>query len=181
MIALHLAACLLVADFITGVGHWLEDTWAAPGRWSALNRLIVEPNIDHHRRPGAMNANAYWETNRVTIALAATVALVLVALHVSAWEPYVVLALVGNSNQVHAWAHTRRVPRAVALLQRVGLLQSMRHHGLHHRRPYASRFCTMTDFLNPLLDGTRFWRALELGGERLGLRVARGTAARGGF
>ena len=98
-----------------------------------------------------------------------------------AWQPWLVVLLVAHSKQIHAWAHTRRVPTIVAQLQRVGVFQSMRHHGIHHQRPYVSRFCTMTNYLNPVLDALRLWRGLEWLGERCGARVVRATPARGGY
>lgn len=172
---------LLIADFITGVMHWAEDTWLAPGRSALLDRYIVIDNIDHHRFPGKIRAGAYWATNRVCIALAAGAALALALCHVHAWEAYFVLALVSQSNQIHLWAHSSRAPRAVRVLQRAGVLQSAKHHAVHHKNPYASRFCTMTAYLNPLLDGIGFWRGLEALIIRCGGTVQRASAARGGF
>jgi ubiquitin-conjugating enzyme E2 variant len=176
-----IAVSLLIADFITGLFHWAEDTWLVPGRSKLLDRFVVSDNIDHHRHPGKIRAGHYWATNRVCIALAAGTAAVLALCHVGAWEPYLVLALLSQSNQVHMWAHSSSPPKAVAALQRVGLLQSTRHHALHHKRPYASRFCTLTGYLNPLLDRIRFWRALEAVVVRCGGTVQRASAARGGY
>jgi Lipid desaturase domain len=172
--------CLLIADFITGVMHWVEDTWLAPGKSKMLDRYIVVDNIDHHRHPGKIRAGAYWQTNRVCIALAAGAAASLLLFHVTVWEPYVVLALLSQSNQIHMWAHTSQPPQWVASLQRFGLLQSTRHHAKHHKNPYASRFCTMTSYLNPMLD-RGFWRALETIAVRCGATIQRASVARGGF
>jgi hypothetical protein len=66
-------------------------------------------------------------------------------------------------------------------LQRVGLLQSRRHHAEHHKNPYSVKFCTTTDWLNPILDAVRFWRALEKGLHFCGVPVKRCTAYRKGF
>jgi ubiquitin-conjugating enzyme E2 variant len=79
------------------------------------------------------------------------------------------------------WAHSSRPPRPVQLLQRTGLLQPASHHAEHHKRPYASRFCTMTTFLNPVLDRIRFWRVLETVAVTCGATVQRATTARGGY
>jgi ubiquitin-conjugating enzyme E2 variant len=172
---------LLVADLITGLMHWAEDTWLKPGKSALLDRFIVDDNIDHHRSPGKIRAGAYWQTNRVCIVLAMVVAAILALCHVHMWEPYLVLALLSQSNQVHMWAHSSRPPRPVQLLQRTGLLQPTSHHAEHHKRPYASRFCTMTAFLNPILDRIGFWRALETIAVACGATVQRATPARGGY
>jgi ubiquitin-conjugating enzyme E2 variant len=180
-VAAQLFAALLVADLLSGLLHWAEDTWLAPGRHPLLDRWIVLPNIEHHERPGAIREAGYWSLNCVCIALAGAAALVLIACGVTDWWPYVTLALASQSNQIHAWGHTARPPRFVALLQRAGVLQSARQHAVHHRRPYGSRYCTTTPWLNPLLDGTGFWRGLERIGEVLGGRVVRASELRYGY
>jgi hypothetical protein len=180
-IAVGLFSCLLVADFLSGLLHWYEDTWLAPGRSALLDRIIIEPNIDHHRRPGGIREGSYWVNNAVCIALTVAAGGVLAACGVHAWQPYVVLAIASQSNQLHAWAHTSNPPAPIAWLQRTHLLQSAREHAVHHRRPYAQRYCTTTNMLNPLLDRARFWYGLEWIGERLGARVVRATPARQGF
>jgi ubiquitin-conjugating enzyme E2 variant len=178
---LNLVGCLLAADFLSGLIHWAEDTWAAPGGWAFLDKHVVLPNIEHHRSPGLMRGNSYLVNNSVTLAITAAAALVLFLAHVYAWQAYVTLAIASHSNAYHRWAHMRNVPRPVRWLQGIGLLQSVQHHGVHHKRPYASRFCTTTNFLNPILDGFGFWRALEYAMGLFGARVVRATDARGGY
>lgn len=175
------AISLLIADFITGIMHWAEDTWLAPGQSALLDRFVVADNLEHHRVPGKIRSGDYWATNRVCIALAIGAAVILAVCHVHAWEPYLVLALVSQSNQVHKWAHSSQPPRAVRFLQRFGVLQSTAHHALHHKRPYASRFCAITAYLNPVLDGIGFWRGLETMVVRCGGTVQRASTARGGY
>ena len=172
---------LLLVDFITGVLHWAEDTWTAPGRSKLLDKWVVRDNIEHHRKPGTIRAGNYWATNRVCIALALAVTAALLAFGVHAWEAYFVVALLSQSNQIHLRAHCANPPRPIRRLQRFGLLQSTAHHAQHHKRPYASRYCTTTNYLNPALDAIRFWRGLEWVAERLGLTVQRATPARGGY
>jgi ubiquitin-conjugating enzyme E2 variant len=174
-------ACLFAVDFITGVIHWAEDTWTALGRSKLLDTYVVRDNIEHHRKPGAIRGGTYWETNRVCIALASATACVLALFGVHAWEAYAIVVFASQSNQVHKWSHCANPPRAVAFLQRVGIMQSPAHHAEHHKRPYATRYCTTTNFLNPVLDATRFWRGLEWLIERCGVRVQRATPARLGY
>ena len=179
--ALSFFGCLLAVDLISGFLHWAEDTWTAPGRSELLDAYVVRDNIEHHRRPGGIRAGAYWATNRVCIVLAAIAGAVLLACHVHAREAYVIVLLASQSNQVHLWAHSSTPPRPVEWLQAVGLLQSRAMHAKHHKAPYASNFCTMTNYLNPLLDRTGFWRALEAAIVACGATVQRATPARGGY
>jgi len=180
-ILVNLAACLLVADLISGIVHWAEDTWGAPGKSEFLDKWVVLPNIDHHRRPGKMRQDLYWDTNLVTVVLSAVAGCILLLAHVHAWQAYLIVALVSQSNQIHAWAHTQNAPAWVRWLQRFGILQSVRHHGEHHKRPYACRFCTTTNFLNPILDASGFWRRLEWIVERCGIKVKRVSPERAGY
>lgn len=173
--------CLLAADFVTGLLHWAEDTWLAPGKSALLDAWVVNDNIEHHRSPGKIRAGHYWLTNRVCIVMAAAAAALCFAGGVRSWEVYLVLALLSQSNQIHLWGHTSRPPRIVALLQRLRLLQSAKHHAKHHKSPYAVRFCTMTELLNPLLDAAQFWRALEALAVPCGATVRRATPARSGY
>jgi hypothetical protein len=179
--AVSLFGCLLAVDLISGVLHWSEDTWLAPGRSKLLDRFIVKDNIDHHRKPGGIRAGNYWATNQVCIVLAAIAGAILVATRVDAWQAYAIVALASQSNQVHLWAHSSTPPRPVEWLQSIGLLQSRAMHAQHHKNPYASNFCTMTNYLNPLLDGIGFWRALETAIVWCGATVVRATPARGGY
>ncbi|HEY1976193.1 MAG TPA: fatty acid desaturase CarF family protein [Candidatus Baltobacteraceae bacterium] len=178
---LWIAACLAIADFISGLLHWAEDTWLAPGKSELLDRWIVRDNIDHHRMPGTIRAGHYWQTNRVCILAAAVVTAALLLFHVHAWQTYFVVLLLSQSNQVHLWAHSSRVPRWVAQLQRAGILQSRNQHAKHHKSPYAINFCTMTDYLNPLLERLAFWRRLESLLVGCGATVVRATPARNGY
>jgi ubiquitin-conjugating enzyme E2 variant len=175
------AGCLFAVDFITGIIHWAEDTWTALGRSKLLDTYVVRDNIEHHRKPGGIRSGTYWETNRVCIALAFVTAGVLMLFGVHAWQAYLIVLLASQSNQVHKWAHCANPPLPVRRLQRLGILQSTAHHAEHHKRPYAKRYCTTTNFLNPVLDTVGFWRGLEWLIERCGFTVQRTTPARQGY
>jgi ubiquitin-conjugating enzyme E2 variant len=185
VVTLQFAGCaalsIVIADFMSGLMHWAEDTWLVPGKSALLDRFIVTDNIDHHRSPGKIRAGHYWGTNRVCIALAVGAAALLILARVYAWEPYLVLALLSQSNQIHLWAHSSRAPRIVQWLQRIGLLQSVAQHAQHHKRPYGSRYCIITSYLNPVLDRINFWRGLDSIFVACGATVQRASAARGGY
>jgi hypothetical protein len=181
VILFNLVLCLLAVDLISGIMHWAEDTWAVPGTSKFLDQWIILPNIDHHRRPGEMRRDLYWETNLVSVVLASVVIGIMALLRVDAWQAYLIVAMASQGNQIHAWAYGQEAPRFVGWLQRLGILQSVRHHGEHHKRPYACRFCTTTNFLNPILDAIAFWRGLEWVVQRFGIKVKRATPERAGF
>jgi hypothetical protein len=163
---------LFVADFLTGVITGQRTPWLAPGRSAFLDRYIVSDNIEHHRRPRSSRAGSDWVTNSVTLVLCAIGVLGCARGRVEAWQPYLMLALLSHSNQVHKWAHSSNVPAVVRWLQSMGLLQSPAQHARHHKHPYITDFCAVTNFVNPVLDAFGFWR---------GPRVQRAGEARGGY
>ena len=83
--------------------------------------------------------------------------------------------------KTHKWAHSSERPWPVRALQRLGLMQSRGHHGVHHSAPYAVRFCPMTDYLNPVLDRLRFWRTVERALVAGSATLQRCTPARAGY
>jgi len=141
------AGCILAADFLTGLVHWAEDTWLAPGRSVLLDRFIIDDNVEHHRRPGAIRSGSYLSTNGVTLVLSAIAAAGLALGHVTAWQPYLIVLLLSHSNQVHKWAHGSNVPYVVGALQRWGVLQAAAHHAGHQKAPYGTRYCALTNAL----------------------------------
>jgi len=182
VIALHVVACLMLCDLLTGIGHWVEDTYGHLGMADAIRRFIVLDNIQHHRRPATILRGSWWECNRVLLIPCTAIALLCAATGITAWQVYFVLAVSSQSNHIHRWAHTAAIPDWVAVLQSFGLLQSRKHHAVHHQSPYAVRFCTVTNYLNPVLDRIGFWRVLErIVQSAFGVPVRRATAAREGY
>jgi ubiquitin-conjugating enzyme E2 variant len=173
--------CWLVSDFLSGVFHWCEDNYAHLGMMGFLGKWIVDDNIEHHRSPGSILFGTFWETNRVLIVSASVLSVVCQLSGVRLWQVYLTLFFGAFSNQVHKWAHTRRVPVVVGWFQRLGIFQSCGHHSMHHRKPYGIRYCTSTPILNPILDSIRFWRALEWSLASIGLNSKRGAELREGY
>lgn len=151
--------CLLAADFITGVGHWFEDTYGLP-TWPVLGKLLIVDNIHHHRSPREM-APTFWSRNYQQFALATGV---LVVLHFAGWlywQAAVVVVLASFGNETHSWCHGAAHSPLVRFLQDMGITISPVQHARHHRRPYDRTFCTLTNWVNPILDRLHFWPVLE--------------------
>ena len=79
------------------------------------------------------------------------------------WQFLLFVAIGVNANEIHKWNHLPRKKRAklVVALQDAGLLQSTKHHSKHHLGSKDTHYCVLTNVLNPLLDGVRFWHWLE--------------------
>jgi hypothetical protein len=152
---------ILLADFLSGLVHWAEDSYFSPT--TPLLGRAIQLNMRHEADPGALAANPWYISIRSSLACAAVL---LAIIWISgASRPVWFLAAVAGvfANQIHKWAHTRpdAVPAPVRALQRVHILQSARHHAVHHRSRSRCRYCVMTEVLNPLLDRVAFWRGLE--------------------
>jgi len=65
------------------------------------------------------------------------------------------------TNQIHQWAHMPSPPRAVRVLQQVGLFLRRHEHAVHHRLPYHGHYCITTGWWNGALERITFFRRLE--------------------
>lgn len=153
---------IFLADFISGIGHWLEDRYANESMtWIA--ETVVKPNIEHHHTPRSFLQRSYWQRNDVSILLSAFVGLTIGLFAHLNLTIILTLLLLSQINEVHAFAHLsiHDTPTWVLKLQKIGILQSKKHHNLHHSRPFENRYCILTNYLNPVLDYTMFFRKLE--------------------
>jgi ubiquitin-conjugating enzyme E2 variant len=152
---------VLLADFITGVIHWWEDTYGDPD-WKIIGRWVIEPNIIHHQDPLFVTRGSFWSRNYQTMIPAFAITL-------SSWWSegpwWLTLAtfIAGFGAEIHVWSHRPRRDNywAVNLLHDMCLIQTPRYHSMHHHSPFSTHFCAITNILNPVLEITRFWTAVE--------------------
>ncbi len=167
-IILKILLIILIADFISGFVHWLEDAYAKPEM--RLVGAIARENLLHHDKPRDFLKKNWWQSSYDLIAIG----LVILAV---AWFAFGVMSgwlillvfLSVNANQIHKWAHQNRQekPWLVTKLQDWNIIQGARQHGRHHRGEKNTYYCVITNVLNPVLEEMRFWVGLE----RLILRV----------
>ena len=163
--ACAVVAAVVAADFVSGVVHWAEDTYARfePARKLRLINAIALDNDLHHRRPRDFLARSWWQSSWDLTLLGFAIVIAAWAMGALSCALLVFVLLSVNANQMHKWTH--RNPREnawwVTRLQRLHLLQTPRHHGRHHAGEKNSHYCVVTNFLNPLLEEISFWRRLE--------------------
>ena len=160
-IIIQVFAGWMMADFISGLFHWMEDRYGSP-RWPIVGGAIRD-TIRHHRKPrGLLKKNALQRSWRV-------LALTLPGLAIFAllgWlNPFTLSLVIGASlaNEIHVAAHCSPEENGpwITALQRTGIIQSHAHHAAHHRGLKNINYCTVTNWVNPLLERARFWRRLE--------------------
>lgn len=152
----------LIADLISGFLHWLEDNHGRED-WPLIGPLVIAPNRLHHADPGAFARGSTFLSRNGTGAAAS---LILGGTALAVFGPSLILAVavLGGcvANEVHLFAHRpAQAPCWARQLQRLGLLQSMRHHAAHHRAPNQKAYCVLTNWLNPALDRIAIWHKLD--------------------
>lgn len=160
-IAVQAAGMILLADFIGGLFHWAEDTYGTPDTpiWGPV---FVRPNMVHHTQPNVMITIPWLKNNAILFSVAAIISLIVWWTGHMTWQ-FAVFALAAALNQQsHRFAHvpTVRLPWIIKKLQQWHILQDARHHWKHHKGG-ISHYCSLTPYVNNLLDGIGFWRGLE--------------------
>lgn len=155
-------AVILAADFAGGFVHWLEDAYVREDT-PLVGHLIGRPNIVHHHFPRHMTRYNWWHTCWDLLAVALIIILGAWSMGRLTWEVGLFALIGANANEFHKWAHRTRKEngRVISFLQDIKVLQTAKHHALHHTDPKNSHYCTTTNLLNPILDTVRFWDGLE--------------------
>ncbi|MGH7896703.1 MAG: fatty acid desaturase CarF family protein [Candidatus Binatia bacterium] len=170
----------IAADFVSGVVHWLGDTWGKQS-WPILGRALIRPFREHHVDQTAITRHGFVETNGSSSV--GSVILLGVGLGVppvGEGALFLAAALLSLSswlfatNQIHKWAHVAAPPPPVAWLQRRGWILDPAHHAVHHSPPFDRYYCITTGWLNPMLTRAGFFPTLE----RI-IRAATGATPRG--
>jgi ubiquitin-conjugating enzyme E2 variant len=175
---LDVVLCILAADFITGVIHWWEDTYGLPDM-PIIGPAVIEPNIMHHLDQVHFTQHSVLYRNWQVFLAGAAGIVALWAAGWSQWQFTLTIALASMGNEVHAWTH-KRPGRLGRLLQDMAIVITPHQHAKHHRPPFDTNFCTLTNVLNPLLDAVKFWWLAERAIALMGIEPKRMTPARMG-
>ncbi|MGE0876878.1 MAG: fatty acid desaturase CarF family protein [Burkholderiales bacterium] len=161
-------AGIVAADFASGLVHWAADTW---GRQDSplVGERLIRPFRVHHANPRDLCARPFVDCNgdvaSLTLPLLAWAAISDIEGAAAQRTAEFALAFciaILPVNQVHKWAHLgSAAPCIVQLAQRAGLILSPRRHAVHHRAPFATDYCIVNGWCNPLLARAGFFRALE--------------------
>jgi hypothetical protein len=181
VLLVRIVRTVLAAELVAGFVHWFEDAYVREDT-PLIGRSVARPNIVHHHYPRYMTRHGWWQTSWDLVCLSGLLVLVAWALGILNWEVWLFALLAANANELHKWAHRSRKENGpvISFLQDIRLLQTPRHHARHHTDPKNSHYCTITNVLNPVLDGIRFWDGLEWALARTtGLTRREDTSVRG--
>lgn len=161
MLALGAAGWLL-ADFGSGVIHWAQDRYGSP-KWSLFGG-VVRDTIRHHRRPRGFLKKPVWKRSWRVGLLAIVVFAVFTGFGAPLAFTLPLVTAIALSNEIHAAAHANASQNGplISAIQRTGVIQSPLHHAAHHRALKNVNYCTVTNWVNPVLERFRFWRRLEV-------------------
>ena len=178
---LQFLATILAAEFAAGFVHWFEDAYIRNDT-PLIGRFIGRPNTVHHHYPRYMTRNNWWQSSWDLVLLAAALVVGAWWAGLLTWHVWLFALLAANANEFHKWEHRTRKEngRVISFLQDLRLLQTSKHHAPHHTHPKNSHDCTITNVLNPVLDGIHFWDGLEwLLDKTIGLKRQPDTSVRG--
>ena len=181
---LNLAQALgvvMLADFVSGVVHWLEDAYGSPDT-PVIGPLVIRPNIVHHHLPRFFTKLSWWQSSRDLLLLGAALIGLAWWGGFLTWHIWLFAFVSANANQVHKWSHQTRKEngRLVSFFQDIGVLLTPKQHALHHSDPKNTFYCPVTNLVNPLLERIRFWHGAEWLIERAtGLKHRPDTSNRG--
>lgn len=155
---------VVLGDLGTGVFHWSVDNYGSLK--TPLVGTVCAAFQGHHETPWTITFRPF--ANNVYKIASGTIP-VLGAMALLPAEDFamqkIFFSLFANwwlvSQELHKYAHMRKVPPAVQFLQNAGIILSRKEHGLHHSSPFEAHYCILTGQCNGFLDKINFFRGLE--------------------
>jgi hypothetical protein len=169
----------IAADFITGIVHWLCDTYGS------IETPILGPGFirnfrSHHRYPKDLTISPFVYTIGYVALLSLLtlpVAIILLVNYPASFSisflsfTYAFITLwTVLTNQFHKWAHSDKPYGWVSYLQKNNIILKPSHHQLHHTVPFNSNYCITHGWTNPFLEKIKFFRRTEFLLAKLGMK-----------
>uniref|UniRef100_A0A6B2LCA8 Lipid desaturase domain-containing protein n=1 Tax=Arcella intermedia TaxID=1963864 RepID=A0A6B2LCA8_9EUKA len=160
---------LVFADFMSGLVHWMADTWGTL-EVPFFGPTFIRSFREHHVSPTAMCEHDWFETNGDNFML---VVFPLYSIASKNFDELTYLSYFGAAflfstsfgvsltNQIHKWSHTRNLSPFISFLQNNYIILPKENHTLHHRPAFDGYYCITTGWLNPLLEYISFWKKAE--------------------
>lgn len=162
----------VAADFVSGLVHWLGDTWGST-EMPILGAALIRPFREHHVDEKAITRHDYIETNGANCMISVPVAALSLFVPIDPASNGYLLQLFGvtgmgamifwvmMTNQFHKWSHMDTPPSWVARLQKWHVILPVDHHQIHHTAPFEKYYCITCGWLNWPLNKIGFYRHAE--------------------
>ena len=164
---------VLVADFLSGLVHWVADTWGSVDI-PVFGRAFIRSFREHHVDPTAITRHDIIETNGDNCLVTLPILCYMVYRYLT-FDQEILQASYGVEcfgfssvvfvtlcNQIDKWSHMYfGLPLWVQKLQDWHLIMPRKHHRIHHVSPHETYFCITTGWLNYPLEVIKFWPCLE--------------------
>jgi len=163
----------LVSDFISGMAHWMADTWGTIDT-PILGKAFIRPFREHHVDPTAITRHDVFETNgnNCLVVIPTTIYYLYCFMTYDAEQlsgnfrfefgMFVFAIFICLTNQIHKWSHTYfGLHPVVSWFQDMHIILPRKHHRIHHVAPHETYFCITTGWLNWPLEKIRYWTTLE--------------------
>jgi ubiquitin-conjugating enzyme E2 variant len=153
---------VMLADFVAGVVHWLQDAYGSP-ETPVVGPLLIRPNIVHHHYPRFFTRLTWWQSSWDILLISAALIGITWRFGELTWHIWLFAFVSTNANQVHKWSHQTRAENGpiVSFFQDIGILLTPRQHAVHHSDPKNTFYCPVTNLVNPLLERIKFWQGAE--------------------
>lgn len=169
MIVVSAVLGFVTADLVSGLVHWLFDTWFSRTT-PVLGKTFVTPFRVHHEDPLDITRHGFVATNGHNCLVSVPVLALALLLPSGPEAPLASAALtfvltlclgVFGTNQFHKWSHMEHVSPVISWLQARGIILGREHHHVHHTAPHTRHYCITTGWLNRPLEAISFFNAME--------------------
>lgn len=157
-----------LADFFTGLIHWVTDTWFDEVQFTRMVSIAREHHLYPHHILGYGFRDYVGYTSWPAVLLfAPMLPWLLLRSEVSpvtyGWVLVcsVVCALSFFGTHLHRFGHQRSENPLVRFLQSARLLISPQYHAQHHGGIHDTHYCVVNGWANVVCDAIGFWRGLE--------------------
>ena len=156
-----------IADFLTGIGHWGEDTYLNYNIKIPLLDVISKENEMHHYFPRSILKHSYYDNIKTTLIIVIIILICIFFINKKLLFDYKYLVITififtSFSSIIHRICHMRKCEKHkfILFLQKYNIISSDEHHRQHHVKSNIN-YCINTPYLNMILDSIYFWRILE--------------------